>query len=116
MSQDDEFQNIVSNEVKGAESAVKKMLLYYVSALQLAGVVDVKQYIATQISSMIDFSEEQYQFIVTNFQNDNKLVDNLNNCIQLLTKMKKEEKLDLESIDIIIKVLNLIIRDYVQNL
>lgn len=108
----EEYQNAINEEVKGSESAVRKMLLYYVSALQSIGVEDVKQYIATRIGEMISLSEEQVQFILANFNKENKLIENLDNSIQLLEKMKKEEKLDLESLDIVIQVLNLIMKDY----
>ena len=102
----EEYQNAINEEVKGSESAVRKMLLYYVSALQSVGVV------ATRIGEMISLSEEQVQFILANFNKENKLIENLGNSIQLLEKMRKEEKLDLESLDIVIQVLNLIMKDY----
>ena len=108
----EEYQNAINEEVKGSESAVRKMLLYYVSALQSVGVEDVKQYIATRIGEMISLSEEQVQFILANFNKENKLIENLDNSIQLLEKMRKEKKLDLESLDIVIQVLNLIMKDY----
>lgn len=107
-----EYQEYINSEVKGAEFAVKKMLMYYVSALQSVGVDDVKQYIATRIGDMISLSEEQLKFVLANFHKDNQIVENLNNSIQLLNKMKKEEKLDIESIDIVVQVLSLIIKDY----
>lgn len=108
----EEYQEYINAEVKGAEFAVKKMLMYYVSALQTIGVDDIRQYIATRIGDMISLSEEQLQFILTNFHEDNKLIENLNNSIQLLNKMKKEDKLDVESLDIVIQVLSLIVKDY----
>ena len=108
----DEYQEYINSEVKGAEFAVKKMLLYYVSALQSVGVTDVRQHIATRIGEMISLSEEQLKFVLANFYEDNKLVENLNNSIQLLQKMKKEDKLDVESLDIVVQLLSLIVKDY----
>lgn len=108
----EEYQEYINAEVKGAEFAVKKMLMYYVSALQSVGVTDVRQHIATRIGDMIGLSEEQLQFVLANFHAENKLVENLNNSIQLLQKMKKEDKLDIESLDIVIQVLSLIVNDY----
>lgn len=107
----EEFQEAVNNEVKGAELAVKKMLLYYISALQTVGVDDVRQYIATKIGDMIQLSEEQCNFIKANFTKENKLVENLNNSIQLLQKMEEEQKLDLDSIKIVRQILELIKKD-----
>jgi hypothetical protein len=108
----EEYQSAINEEVKGSEAAVRKMLLYYVSALQSTGVEDVRQYIATRIGEMISLSEEQVQFILANFNKENQLIENLDNSVRLLEKMKKEEKLDMESLDIVIKVLSLIRKDY----
>jgi hypothetical protein len=108
----EEIQNLVNEEIKGSELAVKKMLLYYISALYSNGVEDVKQYIATRIGDMINLSEEQVKFIIANLNNNNALITNLENNIKLLEKMKRDNKLDYETVDIIIKGLNLIIKDY----
>lgn len=108
----EEYQNAINEEVKGSETAVKKMLLYYISALQSVGVEDTKQYVATRIGEMISLSEEQVQFILANLDKQNQLIENLDNSVRLLEKMKEEEKLDLESLDIVIKILNLIMKDY----
>ena len=108
----EEMQTTIDNEVKGAENAVKKMLLYYASALQTLGVEDVRQYIATRIGDMISLSDEQCKFILTNLKSENRIIDNLKNSIQLLNKMKQENKLDMESVDIIVKVMELILKDY----
>jgi len=107
-----EYQSFIDREVQGAEKAISTMLLYYISALQATGVDDVKQYIATRISEMISLSEEQYKFVLANFEKDGKIIDNLNNCVQLLKNMEEKKELDLESIGIIKQVLELIIKDY----
>lgn len=108
----EEFQESINNEVKGAEVAVNKMLLYYISALQTVGVEDVKQYIATRISEMIQLSEEQCNFIKANFTHDNKLIENMKNSVQLLQNMEDKKELDLDSIKIVKQIIELIIKDY----
>lgn len=111
MSQE-ELDNFINEEVKGSENAVCKMLMYYISALQTAGVEDVKQYVASRIGDLISLSEEQCQFVMANFYKDNKIVENLKNSMKLLNAMKEKNQLDMESLDIVIKVLNLILKDY----
>ncbi len=108
----EEYQQSIEREIKGSEAGVRKMLMYYISALKDAGIEDINQYIATKMAEMIQLSEEQLKFVLVNFNNENKLVDNLQNSIQLLTAMKDKKKLDLESLEIVIKVLNLILEDY----
>lgn len=110
MSQEN-FKEIINNEIKGAENAVKKMLFYYISALESSGVEDVKQYVATQISKLIDLSEEQYRFVIANLNSDSKIIDSLNNCIVLLEDMENNKKLDLQSISIIKNALNAMVND-----
>lgn len=105
-------KEVYNTEVEGAERAVEKMLIYYVSALQDAGVQDVRQYIASKICSMIQFSEAQVKFIKTNFTSEDKILDNLVNSVKLLENMEKTKELDLSSIKIIREVLNTIIEDY----
>ena len=107
-----DYEQMFDNEVQGAENAVRKMLLYYISALDTVGVQDIKQYIATRISSMIDLSEEQYNFIKLNFESDNKIIENLENGVKLLKKIENEQKLDITSINIVKQMLETIIRDY----
>jgi len=109
---DNEIQELIDKEVKGSESAVQKMLLYYASALLSNGVDDVKQYIATKICDMIELSEEQSKFVLANFNQKGKLVENLENSIKLLKKIEENKELDLESITIVRKVLELILKDY----
>lgn len=107
----EEYQRMIDNEVKGAETAVQTMLLYYVSALRSIGVEDVKQYIATKMSDMISLADEQCNFVTNNFKQDGKLVDNLQNSIRLLEKMEETKELDLESVSIIKQILELILHD-----
>ena len=106
-----EFKDSIEQEVKGAESAVSKMLLYYVSALQSVGVDDVKQYIATQIGKMICLSEEQCIFITENLKQDGKLFENIDNSIKLLKQIEEKQELDLDSIKIVRQILELILKE-----
>ena len=107
-----EYQQAIDREVKGSEAFVKKALMFYMSALKDAGVEDINQYVATKMGEMISLSEEQTRFVLANFDKENKLIDNLKNSIKLLTAMQNNKKLDLESLDIVIKVLNLMLEDY----
>ena len=102
----------LENEIKGAENAVRKMLMYYLSALEASGVEDTKQFVASRISEMIDLSDEQQKFIVMNFNEEGTIVHNINDCIGLLNKMKKDNKIDVESIDIIEQFLKLLLKDF----
>lgn len=106
-----EFKESIEQEVKGAEAAVSKMLLYYVSALQSVGVEDVKQYIATQIGKMICLSEEQYIYITENLKQDGKLFENLDNSVKLLKQIEDKKELDLDSIKIVRQILELILKE-----
>lgn len=108
----EEYQHVIDNEVKGAEAAVRKMLLYYISSLQTVGVEDIRQYVATKMAEMIQLTDEQLAFVQANIDNENKLTANLKNCIGLLNAIETSQKLDLDSIKIVKQVLELILKDY----
>ena len=93
-------------KTEGAKNAVQTMLFYYISSL-IGTVEDPKQYIANQISEMIDLSEEQANYVKLNLALENKLLDNLKSSIQLLDKKKKKKTLDLDSIKIVKGILNI---------
>ena len=97
----------MDSKVTGARQGVQNMLFYYISALMDNGVQDVKQYIAGEISSMIDLSEEQATYVKSHILNNNKVVDNLSSSIALLDNMEKTGKLDLESIKIVKGILSI---------
>lgn len=109
---EEEYRNQIDSEVKGAELAVGKMLLYYISSLQASGVEDVRQYVTGKIASIIQLSEEQIDFIKADFNSDNKIHENLKDCIDLLKNMETTKKLDIDSIKIVRNVLELILKDY----
>lgn len=102
----------MNSKVTGAKQGVQNMLFYYISALMDSGVQDVKQYVASEISSMIDLSEEQATYVKSHILNDNKVVDNLSSSIALLDNMEKTGKLDLESIRIVKGILNIMEKQY----
>ena len=96
----------MDSKITGAKHSVQTMMFYYLSAL-IGTVEDPKQYIATELGKMIDLSEEQIQYVKMNVANDNKMLDNLSSSIALLESMEKTEKLDLESIGIVKKILEI---------
>lgn len=105
-------EDIINSELTGAENAIRKMLLYYVSALHDLGVEDVKGYVVQHLSEMIDFSEDQYNFIKDNLSNDNKIVESINLSIELLKNIEETKEIDFESISIVTKTLEKIIQGY----
>lgn len=94
------------NKIAGGRHGVQTMLFYYLSSL-MGTVEDPKQFIATEISKMIDLSEEQVQYVKMNIANDNKLVENLSSSIALLKNMEETGKADFESIKIVRGILEI---------
>jgi hypothetical protein len=105
-------EDIINNEINGAENAIRKMLLYYISALHDYGIEDVKDYVAKHLSELIDFSEDQYSLIKENLSNDNKVMEGIQLSIELLKSIKENNSLDIESVDIVIKTLERIVQGY----
>lgn len=97
---------MIDSKISGAKHSVQTMMFYYLSSL-IGIVEDPKQYIATELGKMIDLSEEQIQYVKMNIANDNKILDNLSSSIALLENIEKTGKLDLESIDIVKKILSI---------
>ena len=94
------------NKMSGAKNGLQTMLFYYLYSL-IGNVEDPKQHIATEISKMIDLSEEQIQYVEMNIANDNKLLENLSSSINLLDNIEKTGKLDMESIKIVKGILEI---------
>lgn len=94
------------NKMSGAKNGLQTMLFYYLYSL-IGNVEDPKQHIATEISKMIDLSEEQIQYVEMNIVNDNKLLENLSSSIRLLDNIEKTGKLDMESIKIVKGILEI---------
>ena len=108
---EEELQRELEEQLRSSEKAAEKMLMYYASSLQSMGVKDVRQYMANKLCKLIDLTDEQASFVMLNINKENKIYDNLINSCELLKGMKKNKQLDMESIDIILNVLNLMIQD-----
>ena len=92
------------SKISGAKQGVQTMLYYYLSSL-IGTVPDPKQVIATELGTMIDLSEEQIQYVKMSIAHDNKMLENLSSCVALLSNIEKTGKLDLQSIEIVRKML-----------
>lgn len=106
-----DLNKFTESEVKGSELGVKRMLFYYASSLQDSGVEDVRQYIATKLPEMIELATSQAEFVATNIQNDNKILDSLKDSIKLLSAMQEKKEYDETSVNIIKSIFENIIRD-----
>lgn len=91
----------------GAKQAVQTMLFYYLSSLITNHVEDPKQQIASELGAMIDLSEEQIQYVKMSLATEDKVLSNLDSCIQLLDAIHDKESFDLESIKIVQNVLSI---------
>ena len=98
------------NKMSGAKNGLQTMLFYYLYSL-IGNVEDPKQHIATEISKMIDLSEEQIQYVQSHISTEGKLVESLSSSIQLLENMEKTGKLDLESISIVKNTLQIMTKE-----
>lgn len=90
----------VDSRISGAKNGVQTMLYYYLTALIDSGVKDPKQRIATEISKMIDLSDEQCAYVNAHVSLGNKAVESLSTSIQLL-----ESNPDTETVSIVIGIL-----------
>lgn len=91
----------VDSRTTSAKNGVQTMLFYYLTALIECGVKDPKQHIATEISKMIDLSEEQYAYVMAHTSLENKSVEMLSTSIKLLEKMEQDGSIDTEAIHIV---------------
>ena len=92
------------------KQAIVDMLFYYIYSLIKQGVEDPLQVVSTEFPEMIHVSMEQIEYIKMNTLQDNKLVENLDSSIGLLSSMEESKTLDLESIKIVKGILE-IMRD-----
>lgn len=95
----------MSDKTSGAKQAVQNMLFYYLTTL--LDKEDPKQIIASELGAMISLSEEQLNYVKLHLSAENKVLDNFGTCIQLLENMVKTEKIDIDSLKIVIQVLSL---------
>lgn len=92
------------------KQAIIDMLFYYIYSLIKQGVEDPLQVVSTELPEMIHASMEQIEYIKMNALQDNKLVENLDSSIELLSSIEESKTLDLESIKIVKGILK-IMRD-----
>ena len=93
------------DRTSGAKQAVQNMLFYYLT--ELINEPDPKQIIASEMGAMIDLSEDQLNYVKMQLSTKNKVIDNLSSCIELLDHMITSNKIDIESLNIVIRVLSL---------
>lgn len=96
------------SKILGAKTGVQNMLFYYLTALINNGIKDPKQRIATEIGDMINLSEEQVAYVKGNIALENKILESISSSIGLLSNMEKTEQIDIESIHIVISLLDMI--------
>lgn len=89
-------------------NAVVDMLFYHYYALIKQGVEDPKQVIATELPKLIGLSEEQIQYVKINTLQENKLIENLDSSIKLLSSIEESKSLDMDSIKIVKGILKII--------
>lgn len=94
-----------------SKNVVVDMLFYYIHSLIKQGVEDPLQVVATELPKMINFSMEQIEYIKMNVLQDNKLVENLDSSIGLLSSMEESKTLDLESLKIVKGILEIMRND-----
>lgn len=94
------------NKISGSKAGAQTMLFYYLYSL-MGKVKDPKQVVATELGKMIDLSEEQINYVQLNLSMENTLLANLESSISLLKVMKTTGKLDIESLQIVISMLDL---------
>lgn len=89
------------------KNAVVDMLFYYIHSLIKEGVEDPLQVISTELPEMIHCSMEQIEYVKINALQGNKLLENLDSSIGLLSSMEESKSLDLESVKIVKGILEI---------
>jgi uncharacterized protein YeeX (DUF496 family) len=89
------------NIISSSQKAVEDMLFYYYYSLVRSKCPDPKQVIATELPKMINLTEDQMNYIKINCLQENKLLENLDSSIGLLSSMEGSKVLDMESIRIV---------------
>ena len=92
-------------EISAQRSAVVDMLYYYIYELISNGVKDPLQVVATELPTMINCSAEQIEYVELNL-NKNNISERLETSIKLLKIMKDSNKLDMEGLELVIKVIS----------
>lgn len=93
------------NRLQSAKSALRNMLFYYIAELIDQGVEDPRQKVATEIGDLINLSSEQVEYVYSTLSSSVSLKDNVDMCIKLLINIENTKKLDIESVTIVRKTL-----------
>ncbi len=93
-----------NSRAAGAKAAVSTMMFYYLSAL-IGIQEDPKQYIAGELGSMIELTEDQIAYVRSTINTDNKVISSLQTSIDLLNKMLESKKIDVDSMNIVIEII-----------
>ena len=94
-----------------SKDAVVDMLFYYMYSLVKQGVNDPLQIVSTELPEMIHASKEQIEYIKMNTLQKDRLVENLDSSIGLLSSIEESKTLDLESIKIVKGILEIMRND-----
>ena len=98
------------------KKVLEDMLFYYLHSLIKEGEPDPLQKIATELPEMINCSKEQIDYVKMNILEGNKLVENLDSSIGLLSSMEESKTLDLESIKIVSSILKIMKKDAMESI
>ena len=101
-----------NNKLDGAKDATQSMLFYYLLSLSQSGVEDPKQLIATELGKMINLSEEQIEYVITETKTNNRILDNIDSCIKLLNNILETKNMDYDSIKIVTGILSYMKDEY----
>lgn len=91
-------------KVMGAKMGVETMLYYYMAALS-GKVKDIKQYMANRMPAMIDLTEEQATYVAASMTDANTVLTSLDTSMRLLKGMADSDKLDQDTIQLVVKIL-----------
>lgn len=90
---------------ESARKDLQTMLFYYITALIEEGESDPKRVIATEMSEMIQLSEEQLAYVRAKQDNAIDISEQLDSAEKLLKNSVKKDKVDMEAVKIVRKLL-----------
>ena len=102
----------MDNKLDGARSNLKTMLYYYIVALVEAGDPDPKETICKQIADMVGLAEDQIAFVEDKLKSRTTMDQQLECAVELLQAIEKSNKLDMESVRIVKKLIQSIRASY----
>lgn len=86
---------------ESARKDLQTMLFYYITALIEEGESDPKRVIATEMSEMIQLSEEQLAYVRAKQDNAIDISEQLDSAEKLLKNSVKKDKVDMEAVKIV---------------